>query len=116
MSERAADGLGRFLTGRGEFLELVSDPPLVAWNCTRIVNALDPERTRGVKYPGGTSYMRISKYVMLEDAITGEQIFKVPERRGTDIFVSAAFADAISELNLTGLRLEPVEVVNPVHL
>lgn len=110
MSKRAADGLSRFLAERGEFLKLVSDSPLVAWNCTRVINALDPDRTRGVKYPGGTRYIRISKYAMRENAIIGEHAFKVPERPGTDIFVSAAFVEAVSELNLTGLRLEPVEV------
>jgi hypothetical protein len=115
MSEHAAQGLSGLLAGRGEFLKLVSDIPLTLWNCTRIVDALDPTRTRGTKFPGSRSrYIHVSRYAMWENAVDNEHVFKVPERLG-DIFVSKAFSDTVAELNLTGLRLEPVEIVETVH-
>jgi hypothetical protein len=109
MTARAADALGAMLRPAGEFLSLDSDLPLVAWNCTEVINALDPARTKGVKYPSGVGYMRVSRYVLRQDSLDDHAIFKVPERVGSDLFISDATARAIEDHGLVGLSLEPVE-------
>lgn len=110
MTTRARDALEDFLWQRGEFLELETYLPLVLWNCTNVIDALDQSRTRGIRFPNGVGFISVAKYVMRGNRIDDEHIFKVPERIGSDLFISDAMGDAILEHGLTGLLLEPVEV------
>jgi hypothetical protein len=110
LTARAADALDTVLRPAGEFLSLDTDLSLVAWNCTEVITALDPVRTKGVKYPSGTGYMRLSRYALRQSSVDGHAIFKVPERVGSDLFISDAPARVIENHQLVGLHLEPVEL------
>ena len=110
MSRRAAEALDAVCGYRGEWLETGGDLGFVAWNCTRIIDALDEQHTKGQKLPSGTGYIVVSHYALKADRVDDEPIFKVPQLRASEVFVSDSFVDAVTEHGLGGLRFVEVEL------
>ena len=93
MNTSTAQLLEPFFVGRGgDDLPLATDLDLIAWNCTNVVDALDESKTREKKFPSGSGYMHVTHYAIHADRIRDEHVFKVPQLRASDIFVSDAEA------------------------
>ena len=51
LSSAAARILAPFLEPAGELLDFDAELPVIGWNCTSIVDAVDQVRTKAVRYP-----------------------------------------------------------------
>jgi hypothetical protein len=104
---RAVSTLQDLCLEAGELLSLVcKDAELVAWNVTTVVNALDQERSRVSRFPGGR-VMDIKEYHFKAKAVEGLTAFRIPEVR-TSIFLGAVFVQRVKAAGLTGTRFKAV--------
>ncbi|MBO0822378.1 MAG: hypothetical protein J2P27_00795 [Actinobacteria bacterium] len=108
LTERARSVLGDVLERTGELLPLEAAKPMYVFNCTNVVDAIDIEHTKGVKFPSGIGYMRVEAYAMRRSAVSGQDAFKIPERVASDIFVSRRVSSLIVDSELSGVRHIPV--------
>ena len=101
----AYDALRPVLDGRGEELPInVTTPPeAVAFNVTRVIDALDGERSEIKRFSGGR-VMRVPRPVFVPERVEGETIFRVTTYPRT-VYVTDAFLEAADAINLKGLRL-----------
>lgn len=101
----------------GEFLPLRSDEPISLFNVTNVVDALDEERSRIVRFDGG-GIMIIESLVLRPDAIGDAEIFKLPERadgvRVSSIYLRETIVRRIGELGLKGIAFDMVWSDEPV--
>lgn len=90
----------------GEFLPLRADEPISLFNVTTVIDALDEERSKIVRFDDG-GIMVIESLVLRADAIGGTEIFKLPERadgvRLSDIYLQETIVRRIGELGLKGI-------------
>lgn len=109
MSASAVLALGKILTANGELLPLASDDgtKLHVLNVTRILDALDEERSSIVRFAGTTTIMRIKKAVFRLSVVRGVQLFRLPHR-GSRTYVGQEFVDTVKAAGLEGLEFEPV--------
>ncbi|HEX2207713.1 MAG TPA: DUF1629 domain-containing protein [Longimicrobium sp.] len=99
-SQRAVDELFDVLVENGELLPLsVDDGTYYVYNTTRIIDALDEERSSVVRFSTG-EVMRIAKYVFRDDAAF-LPIFRLPQSR-VKVFVTGPFVDRVKASALTG--------------
>ena len=98
----AYEALRPVLDGRGEVLPLnITDAPpdAVAFNPTRVVDALDEQRSDIKRFSSGR-VMRIARPVFIPDRVRDETIFKVTTYPRalyvTDAFVRAAEAGRLA--------------------
>ncbi|RWQ15862.1 DUF1629 domain-containing protein [Mesorhizobium sp.] len=95
----------------GEFLPLRADEPISLFNVTTVIDALDEERSKIVRFDDG-GIMVIESLVLRADAIGGTEIFKLPERadgvRISDIYLQETIVRRIGELGLKGIAFNLV--------
>ncbi|TIU49294.1 MAG: hypothetical protein E5W19_13880 [Mesorhizobium sp.] len=107
----ALKSLRPILERYGEFLSLRGDEPIWLFNVTTVVDALDEERSRIVRFDDG-GIMTIENLVLRAEAIGGAEIFKLPERadgvRVSDIYLQDTIVRQIGELGLKGIAFELV--------
>jgi len=104
LSQRAVDALGALLTDNGEVLPLRYDEgSYYAYNVTRVVDALDKERSE-IDYFDDGRVLDIDHHVFDLTRLRGVTIFKVPETAHRDVFVTTAFVRAVQEARLTGFK------------
>jgi hypothetical protein len=104
LSQRAVDALGALLTDNGEVLPLSCDEgSYYAYNVTRVIDALDKERSKIVYFDDG-QVLDIDHHVFDLTHLRGVTVFKVPETAGSDVFVTTAFVRAVQEAGLTGFK------------
>jgi hypothetical protein len=102
----AYQALAPVLDGRGETLPLtVTDAPpdAVAFNVTRVVDALDEERSE-IKRMSSGRVMRIGRPVFIPERVAGETIFKVTTYPRA-LYVTGAFLEAAEAAGVQGMRL-----------
>jgi hypothetical protein len=101
----------------GEFLPLRSDEPVSLFNVTTVIDALDEEHSKIVRFDDG-GIMVIESLVLRPDAIGGAEIFKLPERadgvRISDIYLQETIVRRIGELGLKGIAFNMVWSDEPV--
>ncbi|RUY05075.1 DUF1629 domain-containing protein, partial [Mesorhizobium sp. M7A.F.Ca.CA.004.04.1.1] len=95
----------------GEFLPLRADEAISLFNVTTVIDALDEERSKIVRFDDG-GIMVIESLVLRADAIGGTETFKLPERadgvRISDIYLQETIVRRIGELGLKGIAFNLV--------
>jgi hypothetical protein len=102
----AQQALEPVLEGRGEVLPLnVTDAPpdAVAFNVTRVVDALDEDRSE-IKRMSSGKVMRIARPVFIPERIADATIFKVTTYPRA-LYVTGTFLEAAEAAGVQGLRL-----------
>ena len=111
LKPRAASILRDLCLEAGELLPLTcNEADLVAWNVTTVVDALDEEKSKVLRFPGGR-VMSIKLHHFKPEAVEGLTAFRIPQVR-TSIFVGPAFVDRVREAGLTGTRFKEVWPIN----
>ncbi|RWC40414.1 MAG: hypothetical protein EOS55_27760 [Mesorhizobium sp.] len=114
---RALELLKPTLEPYGEFLPLRSDEAISLFNVTTVVDALDEERSKLVRFDDG-GIMMIESTVLRPDAIGDAEIFKLPERadgvRVSSIYLQESIVRRIGELGLKGIAFAMVWSDEPV--
>ncbi|AZO43397.1 hypothetical protein EJ076_21045 [Mesorhizobium sp. M7D.F.Ca.US.005.01.1.1] len=114
---RALTLLRSILEPYGEFLPLRSDEAISLFNVTTVVDALDEERSKIVRFDDG-GIMAIEGLVLRPGAIGGAEIFKLPERAGgvriSDIYLQETIVRRIGGLGLKGIAFNIVWSDEPV--
>jgi hypothetical protein len=106
-SQRAADALLDLLVENGELLRLTSDAgQFYAYNVTRVVDALDQERSEVKRFQSSGRIMRVVRYEFLPDRIRNLAVFKVPQLPTE--FVTDSFVRRVQEAKLDGFDFREV--------
>lgn len=107
-SEPAVSILSDFLEQNGELLPLVySRGRYFAYNVTTVVNALDEDRSKLVRFSTGR-VMSIEEYVFKQEALSDRPIFKIPELPRAYVFVTDIFVERVRAGALHGFDFLPV--------
>jgi hypothetical protein len=108
MRRRAVDAIQEIISADGELLQLATDDgvELFAFN-SRIVDALDKERSELERFPGSDRVMLVRRYVFHAELVGGRVIFRIPEE-GNPTFVNSRFVEAVAGAGLKGLAFRPV--------
>jgi hypothetical protein len=107
LNQRAAERLGPELASHVELLPLKCDVPLWVLNVTTVVDVLDEERSKLVRFDSGR-IMRVEQFVFRGDAIGDLPIFKVPQLARSSIMVTDRFVGLVERFGLNGLEFELV--------
>lgn len=95
--------LEALLLSYGELLPVAcSEPNLVIFNATRVLDALD-ERASGILRFSNGRIMRITRHAFRPDVISGVDIFKIPSLRVSPTYVSERFVERVKAAGLRGL-------------
>lgn len=105
MRRRAVFALRDMLEAGGEILPLATDDgiALFALNVTRVLDALDEERSVVKRFPDSDGVMSIDEYVFHEDVVRDVPFFKLPHY-GSQIYVGEPFRQRVLEAGLVGLE------------
>jgi len=107
LREPAMKALEPLLRPDGEFLPLdCAEAELWLFNCTRVVDALDEERSAIVRFSSSGRIMRVEKYAFRAGPLQGVFAFKVPQLLRSEIFVTAGVAQAAREAGLVRTDFE----------
>lgn len=112
--EPALELLRPVLAPYGELLALRCEAPVSLFNATRIIDALDEDRSTIVRFDDG-SVLTIERHVFRPDAIGDTEIFRLPGR-GSYIYLRESAVHRIGALGLRGLAFDLVwgeETVSP---
>lgn len=107
--ERAFRAVGDVLADAGEFLELdLADKTDRLWlfNVCQVVDALDEEASRIVRFPSSGRVMKIDRHVFHPVRVAGLAAFRVPQVRS--LFVSGETVDALTAAQLSGAHFDLV--------
>lgn len=107
LRERARKAIGYLLADFGEFLDLKLDDSveqLWLFNARNVVDALDEEASKIVRFPSDGRIMVIEQHVFCADKIASEGVFLVPDVR--TLFLTGGIVDAMQSAGLTGAGFE----------
>lgn len=108
-SRRAVNVLQPLIEPYGEFLKLAIDTQeLYAFNVTKLVDALDLDKSVYETFSDGKRIMLIRKHVFKDSVIAGLPIFKLIQSPLAYVYVNEIFVAAVKNNNLTGFSLQPV--------
>ncbi len=97
----AVDAVGPLIEHDGELLPLeCNQAPLWLFNCTRVVDALDEERSAVTRFPSTGRLMRVETPVFRPEIIDGLNAFKIPQLPFSALYVSSQVVEAASALEL----------------
>jgi hypothetical protein len=106
-SHRAVDALLDLLIESGELLPLrIAEGAHYVYNTTRVLDALDEERSTVVRFPDG-NVMRIENYEFREEMIRAFPVFRIPQSRAK-VFVTDVFVERVTSTRLTGFDFRPI--------
>jgi hypothetical protein len=95
--------LESLLLSYGELLPIAcSEPDLVIFNATRVLDALDERASDILRFSDGR-IMRITRYAFCPDIVAGVDIFKIPNFRVSPTYVSERFVKRVKAAGLRGL-------------
>jgi hypothetical protein len=94
----------------GEFLPLrCKEAEWVLFNVMRKIDALDVERSKLSYFKSSPGeVMSLLEPAFKPELLHGELIFRIPQRGGSDVFVTDAFASLVEQHGLTGFNLKLV--------
>jgi hypothetical protein len=105
--QEAIRALGPLLTSNGELLPLrCSDAELSIFNPTRVLDALDEERSEVRRVAG--PIIAIKRHAFKTEVIEGVDVFKITSMRASPIFVSGSFVRAWRAAGLRQLNFRLV--------
>jgi hypothetical protein len=91
----------------GELLPLrIAEGAHYVYNTTRVLDALDEERSTLVRFPDG-NVMRIENYEFREELVRPFPIFRIPQSRAK-VFVTDVFVERVTSARLTGFDFCPI--------
>jgi uncharacterized protein DUF1629 len=107
-SQRAVDALGEMLRPNGQLLPLdYGSGAYYAYNVTKLLDALDEERSEIVRFPTGR-IMDIKRYAFIRGQLEeGLTIFKLLPTPLLRVFVTGKFVEAVERAGLTGFKFLP---------
>ncbi len=106
--EKATQVLRPILSHYGEFLPLeCSGAKLSMFNVTRVVDALDEEKSVVERLPNG-KLMWVEKYAFNGSEIKDLVVFKIPNFRVSPVYCSQLLVDTWRAAGLIGLDFQPV--------
>ncbi len=109
LRERAVSALGALLNENGELLPLeCPGASLVVFNATRVVNALDLERSRIARFPSSGQIMNVESFAFDDSRLSNERVFKVPELLNDAVFVTEHVVEAVRKNDLKGVGFKLV--------
>lgn len=100
--------LGDLLEARGELLALEVDgaDEHYPFNITRLVDALDQQRSEIKRFKTDGTILRVKRYEFDPERLAGETVFKLrPDRRGYE-YVTDELRTRAQSAGLTGFRWE----------
>jgi len=104
LRERALVALREVLEGYGEFLPLAcEEADLWAFNCTRVVDALDEGRSTIRRFPNSNKIMRIQRYEFRPEALVGVRAFRLPQLQPGPVYVNEEVGEAVRAAELRGV-------------
>ena len=105
----AVESLRDLLEASGEVLPLATSDgvELYVLNVTRILDAIDEQRSSIVRFAGTNRVMRIEKIAFVPSLVQDIDIFRLPHR-STPTYVSQQFVDRFNSAKLCGLEFLPV--------
>lgn len=107
-SATAITVLRDLLEPHGEILSLLCDDgDYLAFNVTRLLDALNLERSQ-IQYFSDGSVMDVQQYEFIAERLMGVPIFKLPQLAVSDVFVTDAFVQRVQDCGLTGFLFRPV--------
>jgi hypothetical protein len=80
---------------------------LYVLNVTRILDAIDEERSSILRFPGTDRVMRIRKIAFVPSLVQDIDIFRLPHL-STPTYVSQRFVDRVNSVKPRGLEFLPV--------
>jgi RNA polymerase subunit RPABC4/transcription elongation factor Spt4 len=107
-SRGAVEALAKLLTPNGELVPLTCndcDREMLAYNVTRVVDALDPARA-DVAPGDGKQARDVRSYTFRSQALAETSIFKLPETALKHVYVTEPFVDRVLEEGLQGFVFE----------
>lgn len=108
VSEKAWQILSAYIKNEVEALPLITKTgSYFALNVLDIVDGLDKEKSE-ISYRSSGRVSRVFKYVFHEEKIKGKYMFKIPETKGLEVYVSEEFKKLIEENNLKGLDFSKI--------
>ena len=110
-SQRAVDLLGNVLAANGELLPINHKEGIsYFYNCTKMVNCLDLEKTKVTKLNGGLITSTMDPLVFIEEMLQDLTVFKIRTQL-TELFCSQTFVDLVNHCGLQGfsfIRIWPM--------
>lgn len=107
-SSRAAKALFDLLEPNGELMRIRCEKDTVYfYNVTRVVDALDEHRSELEPW-GRNRILAVYRHVFFEDRIAGDAIFKIPQFRLEQPYVTEPFVQRAKEAGLKGFTFELV--------
>lgn len=109
MRRRAVFALRDMLEAGGEILPLATNDgvDLFVLNVTRVIDALDEERSDLTRFPDSNKIMAVWAPAFHEPMIRGVDFFKLP-MRSSCLLVGDYFVERVREAGLEGLDFTPV--------
>jgi len=103
----AVERLRPMLLQAGEVLPLeCEEAELNLWNVTNVVDALDYERSKIVRFPSSGRILDIRKHVFKPHLLGSQPAFKLPGLQ--TIYLGARFVEEVTASGLTGLKFKQV--------
>jgi hypothetical protein len=100
--------LEAMLLSHGELLRLdCSEPDVVLFNVTRVLDALDETASDIWRFSSG-KLMRVARYVFRPEVVSGVDIFKIPNLRVSPTFVSERFVEMVKAARIRGAAFTKV--------
>lgn len=109
MRKNAVEALRAILEANGEILPLATDDgtELYVLNVTRVLEAVDEQRSDILRFPESGRIMRVRSIAFIERVVHGIDIFRLPHR-ASSTYVSDRFVKAVQEAGLEGLEFKQV--------
>ena len=102
-SRRAVAQLHDLLDGNGELLStFIGSEEHFLFNVTRVIDALDESKSEIIRFENSSKVMDIDSHVFYRDRLVGAVIFKIPQVRTMDVFVTDTFVDRVHAAGLKG--------------
>lgn len=107
-SEHAVDRLGSLLRPHGEFVAIEMDEPVryFAFNATTIVEVLDEEKSQIARFASSGRIWKVERHVLRRPTVALPPIFKIPQTRVGQTYVSEELSDAVHRHRLSGFRFD----------
>ena len=111
-SQRAVDALRELLESHGELLSAdclnCTHTGYLIFNVTRVVDALDMERSEFQRFQSSGRIMQIIHHEFNGHRLQGVHIFKVPQLHRSDVYVTDTFVRRVQDAGLSGFTFRPV--------
>lgn len=108
-SRRAVDALRDLLEPHGEILPLLCEEgDYFLYNVIRVIDALDLARCEIPRYPDGSLAKYVESYAFKPELVRDALIFKVPNFRHSEVFVTDRLVERVEQNGLRGFDFEPL--------